>query len=150
MKEVSAEVLVEASLAETWDYYFEPRSWVAWSDGFGEVASSERYPEAGGTLRWRSTRAGRGEVTETVLEHHPRRFHRIAFSDPQSEGELAVSFEIQGEATLLRQAFSYRLHGAGFFGLVSDALFIRPQQRRSLERSLIRLKHEVEQASSAS
>ncbi len=146
MSEASASVLVNASLAETWDYYFEPRLWPSWVDGFGGVVASEGYPAAGGTLRWRSTPAGRGEVTETVVEHQPRRLHQVSFTDPQAEGGLTVSFEIKGEGTLVEQRLAYRLSGAGAFGQVSDVLFIRTQQRRSLERSLMHLKHEVEEA----
>ena len=146
MSETSASVLVSASLAETWDYYFEPRWWPTWVDGFGSAAGGEGYPDAGGTLRWRSTPAGRGEVAETVLEHHPRRLHRVAFTDPQARGELVTTFEIKGDATLVEQRLSYGLVAGGAFGRVSDVLFIRTQQRRSLERSLTRLKHEVEEA----
>lgn len=146
MSEVSASVLVGASLAETWEYYFDPRGWPTWVDGFGSVVASEGYPEQSGTLRWRSTPAGRGEVTETVIEHHPRRVHRISFVDGQTDGGLTTTFEIKGEGTLIGQRLAYRLTGGGVFGRISDALFIRTQQRRSMERSLLHLKHEVEES----
>ena len=97
VSKVSESVVVAASLAEVWDYYFEPRGWPAWVDGFGRVEASDGYPEAGGSLRWRSIPAGRGEVTEHVLEHEPRRLHRVAFRDPESAGELVTRFEIAGE-----------------------------------------------------
>lgn len=145
MTEVAQSIEIEASLAETWDYHFDPRGWPAWVDGFGSVLASEGYPDAGGTLRWRSTAAGRGEVTETVVEHHPRRLHRIAFVDPQTEGELRTAFEIKGEGTVVEQTLTYALRGGGAFGWVSDKLFIRTQQRRSIQRSLLRLKQDVEE-----
>jgi Polyketide cyclase / dehydrase and lipid transport len=144
--EVSEAVMIEASLAETWEYHFDPRWWPAWVDGFAAVVASDGYPDAGGTLRWRSTPAGRGEVAEIVLEHHPRRLHRVAFSDPQTEGELATSFDVRGEGTLVEQRLAYELRGGGPFGPVTNWLFIRTQQRRSMQRSLIRLKKEVEEA----
>jgi hypothetical protein len=147
--EVEATVQIEASLAETWDRHFDQRGWPAWVDGFDSVISSAGYPEAGGTLRWKSTPAGRGEVTETVLSHEPRRLHRIAFVDPQSEGELTTSFQIQGEGTSISQKLSYKLRGGGLFGWASDKLFIRPQQRGSMQRSLLHLKREVERNNSA-
>ena len=54
-------LLVEASLAEIWDHYFEPRGWPAWVDGFHAVESrTTAIPSEGGTLVWRSTPAGRG------------------------------------------------------------------------------------------
>jgi hypothetical protein len=145
--EVSEAVAIEASLAETWDYHFDPRWWPAWVDGFAAVVSSAGYPEEGGTLRWRSTPAGRGEVAETVGAHHPRRLHRIAFTDSQTEGELTTTFQVRGVGTLVEQTLRYELRSGGPFAWVTDKLFIRSQQRGSLRRSLLRLKHEVEEAS---
>jgi hypothetical protein len=148
MAKVSESTLVAASLAETWDYYFDPRGWPAWVDQFHAVARrDESYPEAGSRLRWRSVTAGRGEVDERVLEHEPRRRHRIAFSDPESEGELTTTFAIEGESTRVTQELEYRLRGGGPLSLLTDLLFVRSQQRRSLERSLARLRHELEDAS---
>ena len=144
MSSVSASVAVRASLAEVWDYYFAPEGWPAWVDGFGRVESSSGYPESGGSLRWTSGAAGRGEVTERVLEHEPRRLHRIAFADPETEGELAVTFAIDGEGTLITQEQDYRLRRGGPFAKLTDMLFIRSQMRGSLARSLGHLKLEIE------
>jgi hypothetical protein len=144
--DVAEAVMIEASLAETWDYHFEPRWWPTWVDGFAAVVASEGYPEGGGELRWRSTPAGRGEVAETVLEHHPRRLHRVRFSDPQTEGELTTTFEVRGEGVMVEQALAYELRGGGPFAAITNRLFIRTQQRRSMQRSLLRLKKEVEEA----
>jgi Polyketide cyclase / dehydrase and lipid transport len=145
MSRVEASIPIKASLAETWEHYFDPRGWAVWVDGFQAAESEEGYPEVGGTLRWRSVEAGRGRVTERVLEHEPRRRHRIAFSDPQSEGELVTEMAIEGDGTRVTQTMDYRLAGRGPFSWVSDRLFVRSQVRGSLERSLLRFKHEVEE-----
>jgi uncharacterized protein YndB with AHSA1/START domain len=146
-------ILVGAPVAEVWDFYFEPGAWPSWVDGFGEVESSNGYPETGGSLRWRSVPAGRGGVEERVLEHEPRRLHRIAFSDELSEGELVTLFEIEtdptGEpGTLVSQEMDYRLRRRGPLGSLTDFLFVRPQIARSLARSLERLRSEVEEIGS--
>jgi hypothetical protein len=145
LSKVSESVVVDASLAEVWDYYFEPRGWPAWVDGFGRIEASDRYPEAGGSLRWRSIPAGRGEVTEHVLEHEPRRLHRVAFRDPESAGELRTMFEIAGQGTAVTQEIEYRLRRRGPFAWLTDRLFIRSQVRSSVARTLARLKLEVEE-----
>jgi Polyketide cyclase / dehydrase and lipid transport len=145
VSELTESLTISASLAETWDHHFDPRGWPSWVDGFQAVVAGEGYPERGGTLRWRSTAAGRGEVSERVLEHAPRTLHRIAFSDPQTEGELRTTFRIEGEATRVEQTLTYRLRRGGPFSWATDRLFIRSQQRRSMQRSLLRLKHEVEE-----
>jgi hypothetical protein len=141
---VSESVLVEASLAEAWDYYFNADGWAAWVDGFGRVEASSGYPDAGGSLRWASIPAGRGEVTERVLEHLPRRLHRVAFEDPTSSGELRVSFAIEGRGTRITQALEYRLRRRGPLARLTDLLFVRSQVRGSMRRSLERFKVEVE------
>jgi hypothetical protein len=144
-------ILVPASAAEVWDYYFEPRTWGSWVDGFARVEASDGYPEVGGTLRWRTTPAGRGLVEERVLEHEPRRVHRIAFSDETSEGELLTRFEIEpvaeAESALTRvtQETDYRLRRRSPFSPLTDFLFVRSQVQRSLARSLERLRHELEE-----
>jgi hypothetical protein len=145
MSRVSASLPVNASLAEVWDYYFEPEGWPGWVDGFGRVESSNGYPEVGGTLRWASGPAGRGEVTERVLEHEPRRLHRIAFEDPETVGELKVTFTIEGKGTLVSQEQDYRLRRGGPLARLTDVLFIRSQMRGSLARSLGHFKLEVEE-----
>ena len=47
MAKLSQSVLVGASLAPVWDYYFEATGWPAWVDGFQAVESADGYPEDG-------------------------------------------------------------------------------------------------------
>jgi hypothetical protein len=145
MSGVAASVPVRASLAEVWDYYFDPAGWPAWVDGFARVESDMGYPEVGGTLRWSSTPAGRGTVTERVVEHESRRLHRVEYEDPETTGQLRVTFAIEGEGTMVTQELDYRLRDRGVFAKVTDRLFIRSQMRGSLSRSLARLRLEVEE-----
>jgi uncharacterized protein YndB with AHSA1/START domain len=144
MGDVAESVWIDSSLQEVWDAYFNPDTWPSWVDGFSDVISSQGYPERGGTLRWRSIPAGRGEVTEEVLEHEPPRLHRIRFSDPESEGSTTASFEISGEGVDVTQAMSYRIRHPGIFGPFTDILFVRRQVAASLARSLERFKYEIE------
>jgi uncharacterized membrane protein len=145
---VSASVVIGAPLAEVWDYYFRPEGWPEWVDQFSRVEASDGYPEEGGTLRWGSGTAGRGTVEERVLEHDPRSRHHIAFSDPESAGELEVTFAIEPGAeppgTRVTQTMRYEISGGGPLSGLTDLLFVRSQVRRSLERSLARLRAEVE------
>jgi len=149
MGRVAESVHVVASPAEAWELYFDPSAWPSWVDGFAHVDSSAGYPERGGTMRWRSTPAGRGVVEERVLEHEPGRLHRIAFSDPESEGELLTTFELEQDAsgepgTRVGQAATYRLRDAGVLTRLTDFIFVRPQIARSLRRSLERFRAEAE------
>jgi uncharacterized membrane protein len=145
MPRVEESVLVGASLAEVWAYYFEPRGWPAWVDGFASVESAEGYPEEGGTLVWRSNPAGRGTVRERVIEHQPRRRHKIEFSDPESSGELVTRFGVEGAGTRVTLVLDYNLQRGGPFARLTERLFVRGQVRGSLQRSLLRFKHEAEE-----
>jgi len=144
MATVASEVEIAATAAAVWDFYFDPAGWPSWVDQFGAVVSSEGYPEAGGTLRWRSGRAGRGEVTERVVEHQPRRLHTVAFEDPAAEGELATAFQVIESGTRVGQEMTYRLRRGGVLVRITDALFVRSQMRASLARSLLALRAELE------
>jgi uncharacterized protein YndB with AHSA1/START domain len=150
MAKVTAEQIVPASLAETWDLYFDPSRWPAWVDELHTVEElANGYPQMGGTVIWRSGPAGRGRVSETVLEHEPRRLHRIRYSDPSSEGEQVTSFAIEGEGTLVRLELSYSLLGAGPLSRITDLLFIRSQMRAMLARSLEGLSGEAAASTAA-
>jgi uncharacterized protein YndB with AHSA1/START domain len=140
---VEQEVLVPAPLAEVWDFYFDPRGWPEWVDSFGSLIESNGYPGAGGTLRWKSVPAGRGEVTEKVLEHEPRHRHRVEFSDPSMEGEMTVTFAIEGEGTKVVASMDYRLLDKSVFARLGSLLFLKAQLRGTLRRSLDALVPEV-------
>lgn len=151
---VEASIEVAAPLADVWRLYFDQTRWPAWVDGFGSVATSSGYPEPGGSLSWRSTPAGRGQVAERVLAHEPRTLHRIAYTDPGSEGELETTFEMVpgGDVerrTRVTQRLSYRLVQGGPLRPLLDRLFVRSQMRGSLERSLRELRIEAESAAGA-
>lgn len=136
MASIEQEVQVPASLADTWDAYFEPRLWPSWVDSFGSVTAMDGYPLPGGTLSWKSVAAGRGEVTERVLEHESRRRHKIAFADPSLAGEMTVTFVIEGNGTKVSVLFDYKLVDPSAFARLASLLFIKSQVRGTLRRSL--------------
>ena len=144
MSEVSAEISIDADLKEVWDVFFDVHRWPSWVDGFDSVLNEVGYPEAGGNLRWRSIPAGRGEVSERVLAHEPRRLHKIAFSDPESSGELATTFEIAGKRVIVRRTMSYEINRGGTFTWLADVFFVRRQVTVALQRELSGLKREAE------
>jgi Polyketide cyclase / dehydrase and lipid transport len=144
MGKATESIHVATSLAEAWDLYFDRARWASWADGFRAIEADNGYPEVGGTLRWRSVSAGRGVVTEHVLEHEPRNRHRIRFSDPQSSGDLLTELAIEGDGVRVTLTTAYRLAQRGPFAWLTDRLFVRSQVRRSLARSLARFKREAE------
>jgi Polyketide cyclase / dehydrase and lipid transport len=146
MTTIEETVHIEASLAETWDHFFDVRGWGSWVDGFQAAIEAEDYPAAGGTLRWRSIPAGRGEVSEHVLEHEPRHRHLVEFSDPEMEGRLETRFEIAAEGTRVTQELTYGLVAGGPIARLGAILFVKGQVRASMQRSLLSFKRAVEEA----
>jgi Polyketide cyclase / dehydrase and lipid transport len=145
MRQVSEQLLIRGTLAEVWDLYFKRERWPAWVDGFARVESvGEGYPETGATLVWESLPQGRGRVAERVLDHQPRRLHRIRYEDEYSEGELLTTFALEGEQVQVSQELSYEIREPRPFTWLTDLLFIRREMRRSLVRSLERLRAEVQ------
>ena len=144
MGTLNESVLVDASLADTWTRYFDPEGWPVWVEGFERVERADGYPDAGGTLVWRSNAAGRGTVTERVLAHEPRTLHRISFSDPQSSGELTTRFAIEGEKIRVTLELDYKIGGGGLLAQVTDVFFARSQVSGSMRRSLAEFRADVE------
>lgn len=146
MPSLTESVHVEASMAETWGHFFAAPEWGSWVDGFEAVVEAEGYPETGGTLRWCSIPAGRGEVLERVLAHEHRQLHRIAFEDPAMLGEQETRFAIDGDGTRVETALSYRLAGMGPLTRFAGLFFVRSQVRASVQRTLLGFKHSCEEA----
>lgn len=134
--------MIGVSLAEAWDAYFDPRRWPAWVDSFASILKIEGYPDEGGTLVWKTVAAGRGEVTERVEAHEPRRLHRVAFSDPTLTGTMEVRFAIAGDGARLNVCFDYRAVERGPMALFAS-LFVRSQVRGTIRRSLQGLRFEL-------
>ena len=138
----------EASLAEAWDYYFDPALVAAWVDGFALGRRRRGLPRGGrhAALALDPRRPGRGHERSSSTSR--ARLHRVAFADPETEGELTTTLRDQGRGRTAGRAATRATAcvGAGAFGAVTDVLFIRTQLRRSLQRSLTRLKHEVEES----
>ena len=146
MATVEAAVELAEPLADVGELFFAADRWPAWVDQFAAVVSADGYPEAGGRLVWRSTAAGRGQVTERVTAHEPRSLHVVEYEDPESAGTLETRFEIvpgPEPVTRVRQRLTYGLSGGGPLAPITDFLFIRGQMRGSLERSLGALRLEA-------
>jgi hypothetical protein len=80
-----------------------------------------------------------------VIEHSPRTRHKTEWSDPESSGELLSEFAVEGDSVRVRLTLDYRLTRGGPFAWLTERLFVRGQVQRSLQRSLLRLKHETEE-----
>jgi hypothetical protein len=113
--------------------------WPTFVDGFGHVVEvSGNWPEAGSKVIWESTPAGRGRVTERVVEHEVDRFATDVF-EKQLTGRQTLWFE-PGAVTM---ELEYELASGGPLRPITDVLFIRRALTMSLERTLRRFSTEA-------
>jgi hypothetical protein len=113
--------------------------WPTLIDGFGHVLEvGDTWPEPGTKVVWQSTPAGRGLVTERVIEHDEGSFVTEVFED-QLTGRQTLWFE-PGVVTM---ELDYELTTGGPFRFLTDVLFIRRALTMALERTLRRLSTEA-------
>jgi polyketide cyclase/dehydrase/lipid transport protein len=114
--------------------------WATFIDGFVEVLEQDQdWPEPGAKLVWRSGPAGRGRVTERVLERSEQHFVTEVFEE-QLHGRQTVWFE-PGSVVM---ELDYELPKRGVLQKLTDVLFIRRAVAMALDRTLTRFAREAE------
>jgi Polyketide cyclase / dehydrase and lipid transport len=124
----------------------DPDRWATFVEGFGRTLErSPDWPAAGSRVVWESTPAGRGRVTEKVLEGEgPDRFVTMVFEERLNGTQTfrVVESEAGSRAEL---SLEYQLTKYGPLSAVADAIFIRRAIRDSLRRTLYRFSVEAEE-----
>jgi polyketide cyclase/dehydrase/lipid transport protein len=121
------------------------RRWPSFVEGFAHLIENDPgWPAPDSRVVWESVPAGRGRVTEKVVQSDPYLLATMVFEDrlagrqtfrtAPSDGGSAVELELE-----------YTLVKYGPFGPVADALFIRRALRDSLHRTLFRFAIEAEE-----
>ena len=114
--------------------------WPTFIDGFSHVVDiDDTWPEPGAKLVWQSGPAGRGRVTERVLERGEEHFVTEVF-DEQMHARQSVFFEPERVVMEL----DYELANPGPLSKITDVLFIRRSLSMALERTIRRFSTEAE------
>jgi hypothetical protein len=113
--------------------------WPTFVDGFGHVVEIDAgWPEPGSMVVWQSGPAGRGRVTERMLERDDEHVVTEVFED-QLHGRQSVFFE---PGRVMMQ-LDYELAKGGPLSRITDALFILRPLAIALERTLRRFSTEA-------
>jgi uncharacterized membrane protein len=141
---VSRQFAATVHQAET--AWYDASAWPLWVDGLEQVDEVRQpWPAPGGSVRWHSGPAGRGEVVEEVVAQEPLRGQTVRVVDPQMEAEQRVAFTPQDEDHVtVTLTLDYRLLRRNPLTPVLDRLFIRPVLRGSVESTLSRFGHQLE------
>jgi hypothetical protein len=120
------------------------RRWPSFVEGFARLREvSDDWPERGAKLVWESIPAGRGRVTERVVESRPGSFATEVFDDSIHGTQRASFVAVEGGARA-RVELEYELRKYGPLRALADVLFIRRALRDSLRRTLGRFAVEAE------
>jgi Polyketide cyclase / dehydrase and lipid transport len=120
--------------------------WSTFVEGYArQLELSGEWPASGASVVWESTPAGRGRVTEKVMDADgPDRFTTMVFEDRLNGLQTFRVVESEG-GSRAELSLEYRLTKWGPLSAVADAIFIRRAVRDSLRRTLYRFSVEAEE-----
>jgi hypothetical protein len=143
----TARAAAEVTLApgEALALWTDVSRWATFVEGFARALEHDSdWPAEGTRVVWESVPAGRGRVTEKVVESAPDRLATMVFED-RLAGRQAFRVEPADSGARVELSIEYTLTKYGPFGAVADALFIRRAIRDSLRRTLFRFSVEAEE-----
>ena len=145
MRTVSIKIDVAVPLAKVEAAWYDPARWSQWVDGLEEIDEvTEPWPTVGGRVVWQSGPAGRGTVTERVVDYTPGAGQAVAVTDGQIEGQQTVLFTATGEGTRVELELSWTLRRRNPLTAIVNALFIRRAVGDALGRTLERFAAVIE------
>ncbi|HWF55002.1 MAG TPA: SRPBCC family protein [Solirubrobacteraceae bacterium] len=139
MRTVEAVITAPGTVEDAERAWYDTDRWQDWNDGFESVIEiSGGWPEAGGQIRWRSVPAGRGDVTELVVEHEPGSGQVVEIQDETSTGRQTVTFEAAQGGVEVAVTLEYRITKRTPITPVFELLFVSRAMRASLQETLHR------------
>lgn len=144
MSTVSAKLTVPFATHATETLWYDTDRWAGFVDGFNRIKAVEGdWPRSGSTLVWETKPGGRGTVTESVTRYEARTMCVSTVEDDHLTGTQTVRFTPSADGTMVGLKLEYRISKRSPFTPVVDLLFVRAQQRQSLQRTLHRFALEL-------
>lgn len=137
MAVVSSERIIAGTVADAERRWYDTSVWPAWIDGCDRVAEvADPWPQAGGRVSWESGPAGRGSVTETVIDHAPGAGQTVTIEDDSIDGRQTVTFTAEPGGVRVTLTLDYRIRRRSPLTPLIDRLFVRRAMTQSLQRTL--------------
>ncbi len=144
MSRVRAAIKQPGTVYEAELRWYDTGRWTQWVDQLARVVEVRGdWPEAGSVVVWESGPAGRGRVTERVIDYAPRSGQTIEVEDESITGRQAVAFAPEDDGVGIELSLDYRLRRHTPLSALANWLFIRPAMTRSLARTLARFAAEL-------
>jgi hypothetical protein len=139
MRPVAVSERFPGTVADAEGCWHEAARWPRWVDGCERVVGVEPgWPAVGSGVVWESGPAGRGRVSERVVEYDPLRGLTVEVSDASIHGRQAVAFVPEDGGVTVALSLDYRLERRSIVSPLVDALFIRRAMTASLAATLHR------------
>jgi Polyketide cyclase / dehydrase and lipid transport len=134
---VSVKHLVEGSVHEAETCWYDTARWAEWVDSLARVVSVDaEWPQPGAVVIWQSGPAGRGRVTERVLEHEPLQGQTVAVEDDSITGTQRVAFDPFEGGVEIALSLDYAIKRRSPLTPLMDFLFVRRPMTLSLTKTL--------------
>jgi Polyketide cyclase / dehydrase and lipid transport len=144
MRAATASETFPGSVHEAEGLWCDTSRWHLWVDGLDRVLSVEGdWPSPGSTVRWESSPAGRGHVTERVIAHEELRELSVDVDDDSITGRQTVTFAPVNGEVAIELVLEYELKRRSPFTALIDPLFIRRAMATSLGNTLARFGAEL-------
>src|SRR3977135_2113363 len=124
MGRARAAIEVAGSVEDAEALWYDLQRWPTFVDGFARVVRAEGWPEAGGTLVWDSTPAGRGRVVEHVTAHVAGECQTPEGEDPRVAGTQTVAVTPLEDGVGVTLSLDYKLKQGGPLRALADLFFI--------------------------
>jgi polyketide cyclase/dehydrase/lipid transport protein len=139
MKAVTVEQTFRDSVHAAESRWYDTTRWASWVDGFDHIIETAGpWPQVGASVTWQSGPAGRGRVSERVVEYEPLQGQTVAVEDDAIRGRQQVAFTPVDEHVEVRLSLEYEIKQSSFFTPLIDLLFIRRAMAASLRATLAR------------
>ena len=129
----------ECSVHEAETRWYDVARWPDWVDGLTRVVAVEReWPRLGASVTWESGPAGRGRVTERVIEYEPLAGQTVEVEDGSIRGTQRVEFDPGRNGVRIALTLSYSIKRRSPLTPLVDLLFVRRPMTISLTKTLER------------
>jgi hypothetical protein len=127
------------SVHEAETCWYDTSGWDDWVDELARVVSVDgSWPEVGSTVVWESGPAGRGRVTQQVVDYEALGGQTVELEDDAIEGTQWVAFDPLGGEVKVTLILDYRIKRRNPLTPLIDLVFIRRLMAASASRTLTR------------
>ncbi len=139
MRTVAVTRAFPGSVSEAESRWYDTSLWPQWLDECDRVLETTGdWPRVGSMVRWESGPAGRGRVTERVVDYQAHAGQTVEVEDDSIRGRQSIAFSPEPSGVRVTLSLAYEIRRRSPVTAVIDLLFIRRAMGVSLGATLSR------------